>query len=108
MWGLGWRLLPLLLLVVYAGAVVILFLFALFMVPERSISPPWGALVSACLMVLVLLPLLAPSWETTAFAEALLPLYLQASYALALLLVLLILGLLAALLIRGQPRSGLG
>ena len=104
MWDAGWRLLPLLLIVVYAGAVVVLFLFTLFMVPERASSPPRGILAAVCLTVLVLL-LISPSFPYVVFpAEALLSLYLQAFYALVLLLALLMLGLMAAVLVRGRPR----
>lgn len=105
MWGVGWRLLPLLLLVVYAGAVVVLFLFALFMVPERVSSPPRGILAAVCLTMLALL-FVSPSFSLGVLpAEALLPLYLHAFHALVLLLALLMLGLMAAVLVRGRSRS---
>ena len=94
--------LPLLLLIVYAGAVVVLFVFALFLVPERASPPSRGVLALTCAAVAVLACASPPHSGGALAAEALLPLYVQCLHALALLLALLVVGLMAAVAVRGR------
>lgn len=105
MWAGGWRLLPLLLLVVYAGAVVVLFLFALFMVPERASPPARGVLAAAGISLVALSCVSPPHSGGILSSEALLPLYVQCVHAFVLLLALLMVGLMAAVMVRGRSST---